>query len=488
MTTTESSVGNNPRWGRLVTGLVVFVVLLALPPPGTMEPGAWRVSAVAALMTIWWITEAMPIPATALLPIVLFPLLGVASVSDATAPYANPLVFLFLGGFIIALAMERCNLHRRIALNIIRVLGTRPSAILMGFMIASAFLSMWISNTATALMMLPIALSIIALTESGDDAWESRHARNFGLALLLGIAYACNVGGIGTLVGTPPNALLAGYMLDQFDVEIGFVRWMMLGVPITVVSLIVIYLTLSRFLFPLEPGRLPGGQDVIQDKLAAMGPMSGPEKRVALVFALTAGLWITRPLLEPLLPGLSDTGIAMFGGLLMFLLPGQAGPRRRLLAWEDTRRLPWGILILFGGGLSLAAGISDSGLAEWLGSGLRGLDGLAIVWLILLTAVLIVLLTEVTSNTATTAAFLPIATATAITLGHDPLLLAVPVAIAASCAFMLPVATPPNAIVFGSGRISIPQMARAGVALNLLMVLVVTGGTYALMGLIFSVG
>jgi sodium-dependent dicarboxylate transporter 2/3/5 len=471
-----------PRIG-LLTGPLVFAAMLLLPAPEGMSMAAWHVAAVAVLMIIWWICEALPIAATALLPIVLFPVLGVTDIAGATMPFANPLIYLFLGGFIIALGMEGSGLHRRMALNIIRRVGTRPRAIVAGFMLAAAFLSMWVSNTATAMMMLPIALSVIRLVE-GDDASVS--GSGFALILLLALAYACNIGGLGTLIGTPPNALLAAYLLDSHGIEIGFAQWLLVGLPLIFLALPLVYLLLTRVLFTVGDNELPGGEALIRDELAGAGPMSRAEKQVAAVFALTATLWITRPLLEPWLPGLSDTGIAIFGALLLFIVPIDWRTWRFVLAWRDASRLPWEVLILFGGGLSLAAGISDSGLAGWIGSTFQQLDTLPVIVLILLATASVIFLTEVTSNTATAAAFLPILGSVAVGMGLDPVVLAAPAAVAASCAFMLPIATPPNAIVYGSGRVTIPQMARAGLAVNVVMIGLVTALMYLLLGWIFT--
>jgi solute carrier family 13 (sodium-dependent dicarboxylate transporter), member 2/3/5 len=486
MNGTSTSPPTRPSFG-LLAGPLLFVLMLLLPGPDTLTPEGWRVAAVTVLMVTWWVTEAIPIPATALLPIVLFPILGVTDIAGATTPFANPLIYLFLGGFIIALGMEKSNLHRRMALNIIHRVGTRPTSIILGFMGAAAFLSMWVSNTATTLMMLPIALSIIALVES-DEAMEAGELKtNFALVLLLGLAYACNIGGIATLVGTPPNALMAGYLLDNHGIEVGFAQWMMLGVPLVLVSLPILFFVLTKLLFPVRMKRLPGGRDLIAEELAKAGAMSRAEKQVAAIFTLTATLWVTRPLLEGWIPGLSDTGIAIFGALLLFIVPLSWKRWHFVLEWSDAKRLPWEVLILFGGGLSLAAGITGSGLAEWLGTTFQVLDGIGLLWLIVIALGLTIFLTEVTSNTATAAAFLPILASVAIAMGFDPVLLAVPAAIAASCAFMLPVATPPNAIVYGSGYISIPQMARAGFVLNLIMVGVITLMLYLLMGAVFGV-
>jgi len=468
-------------------GPLLFAILLMIPVPGGLEPEAWGVAAVALFMAVWWVTEAVPIPATALLPIILFPILDVGTVSDATKPFANPLIYLFMGGFIIAVAMEKTNLHKRVALTIIKKVGTKPHAIIIGFMVSAAFLSMWVSNTATAMMMLPIVLSVIELVEESKSPEDVGLKTNFSIVLLLSLAYACNIGGIATLIGTPPNAFMAGYMLDNYDVDIGFGQWMMAGLPLVIVALPLVYLMLTKIVYPVTLAQLPGGEDLINNELEKAGAMTNPEKMVGCVFLLTAILWITRPLLEPYIPNISDTGIAIFGALLMFLLPKDFGEMEFVLEWDDAKRLPWEVLILFGGGLSLAAGITDTGLADWIGESLGGLEFLPIILLILLSLVVIIFLTEVTSNTATAAAFLPILASVAVSMGYDPLMLAIPAAIGASCAFMLPVATPPNAIVFGSDLLSIPQMAKAGVVFNFLMVFIITIMLYMTIGFVFGV-
>jgi solute carrier family 13 (sodium-dependent dicarboxylate transporter), member 2/3/5 len=477
---------SRPRIG-LFLGPIVFAAILFFPAPESLAPEAWGVAAVGILMAIWWVTEAIPIPATALLPIVLFPVLQVGSVAEATQPFANPLIYLFMGGFIIALAMERTNLHKRIALNIVLLVGTKPKSIIIGFMISAAFLSMWVSNTATAMMMLPIAMSIIGLVETTKDMQEADLKTNFAIVMLLGLAYACNIGGIATLIGTPPNALMAGYMLETYGVEIGFGQWMMAGLPLVLVSLPIVYLMLTRLVFPIKLKVIPGGYGLIKEQLEKSGKMSAPEKMVGVVFLMTATLWVTRPLLEPYIPNISDTGIAIFGAFLMFLLPVNFKKLKFVLTWDDAKQLPWEVLILFGGGLSLAAAITSTGLAEWIGQSLQILDFLPILLLIMLSLFVIIFLTEVTSNTATAAAFLPILASVGLAMGYDPLLLVIPAAIGASCAFMLPVATPPNAIVFGSGLVTIPQMARAGFIFNIAMVFVITLVLYLLVGYVFGV-
>jgi len=478
-----------------VIGAVLFAVAVLLPPPAGLAPAAWRAAAVGLLMAAWWLGEALPIPATALLPAALFPLLGVTDLRAATAPYANPLIFLFLGGFLIALAMERWQLHRRLALEILARAGGGPSRIAGGFMAAAALLSMWISNTATAMMMLPIARSVVELAgpEDGDATPADRRGDGAGdagrlaVVVMLGIAYACSLGGLGTLIGTPTNAFLAGFLDQTWGVELSFARWLLIGLPVMVIGLLATFVLLTRVLYPLRRQALPGGAAAIARQRAALGRLSAPQARVALVFALVALLWIGRPLAARLVPGLSDPGIAVLGALAVFLLPAGDGSGERLLDWESTRRLPWGVLLLFGGGLSLASAIQSTGLAAWLGGRLAGLAAWPPLALVAAVVAVIVLLTELTSNTATAAAFLPVLASLAVAIGEHPFVLLVPATLAASCAFMLPVATPPNAIVYGSGHVSMAQMARAGLWLNLVMAVVVSLLVWLLLPLVFDV-
>lgn len=474
----EAGGGARSRVG-LIVGPLLFAALLLLPPPAGMTPAGWRTAAVGLLMAVWWITEAIPIPATALVPLLLFPLLGVGSVSAAAAPYANPVIFLFLGGFLIAAALQRCGLHRRMALTIIALVGASPRRLIGGFMAATAFISMWVSNTATVVMLLPMALSVLGLVESG-----SRVGANFGAALLLGLAYAASIGGMGTLIGTPPNALLAGFMDEAYGVRIGFVEWMLLGVPLVLVAVPLAWLLLTRILYPVPGDAAAGGADLIRDELRRLGPLSRAELLVGAITALTAAAWVTRPLLDDIVPGLSDAGIAIGGALLLFVIPSHWRDRTPLLGWEDARHVPWGVLLLFGGGLSLADAIEQTGLATWIGEALAVVAAWPPLLVVLTVTTVIVFLTELTSNTAVSAAFLPVAAALAVGIGADPLLLAVPVALGASCAFMMPVATPPNAIVYGSGRVTIPQMARAGFWLNLVMIVLATAAAFLLAPLI----
>jgi sodium-dependent dicarboxylate transporter 2/3/5 len=460
----------------MVLGPLAAVVLLILPAPAGLDPKAWATAAVAVWMAVWWASEAVPVAATALLPLVLFPLLGIHDIAKAAAPFANPLIFLFLGGFLIALAMQRWNLHRRIALHIVALAGSRPAALIGGIMLATACLSMWISNTATAMMMMPIAASLVTIVRPGDDAPPGPDEARFATALMLATAYAASIGGLGTLVGSPPNALLAGFMAQTYGIEVGFARWMTIGLPVVAVMLPLAWLVLTKVVFRFRLGERAGAGPAIAEALRAMGPMSRPEKRVAIVFALVAALWITHPLLAPWIGrgAVSDAGVAIAGALLMFVIPADWKKRDFLLDWAWATRAPWAILILFGGGLSLAQAVDKTGLAAWIGGGLAVLGDWPVILLVAAVACLVIFLTELTSNTATTAAFLPVVGAVAVQAGLDPLLLTVPAALAASCAFMLPVATPPNAIVFGSGYVTIPQMMRAGLVLNLIGILVVT--------------
>lgn len=474
---------SHSRRAGFLGGLAVFFILLIIPAPEGLSEEAWKTAAVTILMGIWWITEAIPISVTALLPIVLFPTLGVTTISSATTPYANPLIFLFMGGFIIAVAMEKWQLHRRIAISILNVVGVKPSSIIIGFIIASSFLSMWVSNTATAIMMLPIAVSILDLVNSDDKKGKI----NFEIVLILSIAYACNIGGMGTLIGTPPNALLAGFLIENYGIEISFLKWMMVGVPIMLISLPIMYFVLTKLIYPIKLQKLEGGKDLIKNQMASLGNISSQEKKVAIVFISAALLWIFRPLVGNIIPGLSDAGIAIFASVVLFMIPSGNHDSEGLLIWSDTKRLPWGVLILFGGGLSMASAISNTGLASWIGNGIGGLSTWPIVLIIIIVIALMIFLTEMTSNTASTAAFLPILASVAIGLGQNPLLLAIPIVFGASCAFMLPVATPPNAIVYGSGKITIPEMSKAGLWLNLIFIGILSLASLTLISWVFGV-
>lgn len=467
----------------LVVGALLFALIVATPAPAGLSAEAWRTAAVGLLMAAWWVTEAIPIPATALLPLVLFPVLGVASIGEAAAPFANPLIYLFLGGFLLAQAMQAAGLPRRIALGTVRVFGTRPGSVIAGIMAASAFLSMWVSNTATALMMLPIGLSLAELVPGGR---EDPGRRRFGTVLMLGIAYACSVGGMGTLIGTPPNAFLAGFVLESYGEAIGFAQWMLLGVPLVAIGLPLVHLLLTRVVFPIPFDEIPGGRELLGRRIEALGPVRTAERRVAAIFALTALAWISRPIVERWVSGLSDAGIAIAAALSLFLIPSGGGRGKRLLTWEQAENAPWGVLVLFGGGLSLAGAIERTQLGEWLGGHMHAIASWPLPLLVLVVVAGIILLTELTSNTATAATFLPVLGAVALAFGRDPLVLAVPAALAASGAFMLPVATPPNAIVYGSGALEIGDMVRAGIWVNAAFTVLITALTWALVPVVFG--
>jgi solute carrier family 13 (sodium-dependent dicarboxylate transporter), member 2/3/5 len=479
------STASRRHWIGRIAGPVVAVAMLLIPPPADLDPTAWRVAALTLLMGIWWVTEALPIPVTALLPAALLPLLGISSINEAAAPYANPLIVLFLGGFLIAMAIQRWGLHRRLALLLLAIAGHRDDFLVGGFMLATAGLSMWVSNTATAAMMLPIGLSVIALVEKSAGNSD----RRFPLALLLGIAFAANIGGIGTLIGTPPNAFLAGYMAERYDVQVGFAQWMLVGVPVAVIMLFLAWLVLTRWAFALPRQSIDGLETLIAQERDKIGKMQTPEWRVAIVFACTVVAWITRPWIENLLPesiAISDAGIALTGALALFLTPAGDKSSSFLLQWDDTRELPWGVLVLVGGGLSLGVAIDESGLAEYLAALPRGLGAWPPLALVLIIATLAALLSHITTNTATAATLLPLVTSFAISIDLDPLLLALPVALAASAAFMLPVATPPNAIIFASKRVTVPDMVRAGAALTLAGAVIATAAAFLLAPWVFG--
>lgn len=482
---------HSPRSRRRGTGLVVGLIigcgLLFTPAPSGLSPDGWHVAVVGLVMAVWWMTEALPIAATSLLPLVAFPLLGVQPFEATAAPYAHPLIFLFMGGFMIALAMERWNLHRRIALSVIRAVGTAPRRLVGGFMLAAGGLSMWISNTATAMMMLPIGLSVVTLFGEQPAEEDASGGQRFGVALMLGIAYACSLGGLGTLIGTPTNAFLAAYLDRTYDLALSFAGWMSVGVPFALLGGVLVFLVLTRLLYPLAGGAVPGGRKALDEAFGRLGPVAYPERVVGGVFGVVALLWMTRSLLMPVVPGLSDGLIAMGGALVLFAWPAGQGDGTRVLDWTVMDRLPWGVLLLFGGGLSLADGVRSTGLATWIGEALTALGAWPLGVVVGVVVLVIVLLTELTSNTATAAAFLPVLGALALAIGEHPLLLMVPATVAASCAFMLPVATPPNAIVYGSGKVSIAEMARAGVGLNILFVLLVTVLSFTLIPFVFGI-
>lgn len=466
----------------LFLGPLVFIIGLLFGPPAGLEEGEWIVAMVVTLMAIWWISEAIPLAATALVPVVALPALGVMEVGEVTQAYGNHLIFLFLGGFFIAVTMQRWNLHRRIALHTINLVGPQPKRMILGFMLATAGLSMWISNTATAMMMLPIALAV--LTQSRDEA-QSRGEdlpRGFGVALMLGVAYAASIGGIATLIGTPPNAVLAGQLEELYGVDITFASWMAFGLPMSLIFLAITWLFLAYGRNCRNIKSLPGGQEQIRAELATLGGIDTAEKRVLIIFVTVALAWVLRGFLPAdTLAELGDASIAIAGALALFLLPSGKHQGQRLLDWQTAAKIPWDIVLLFGGGFAIAAAFSATGLSQTLAESLEILGSVPIILIIGACVALVVFLTEVTSNTATATVFIPLMGALAVATGFNQLALMAAVAVAASCAFMLPVATPPNAVVFGSRALSVPDMARAGLVLNIVTIVLTTLFVYFLL-------
>ena len=473
---------NKAAWIGFFVGPALLIFCIFSPPPAGMSQEAWLTIGMTLLMATWWATEAIPIPATSLLPIVLIPLLGINSLGKATAPYANSTIFLFLGGFVIGLALERWNLHKRIALMTLLAVGNHPRAQVAGFMITTAVISMWVSNTATAIMMLPIGLSVIDMLTSDKD--DPKERERFATALLLGIAYAASIGGIATLIGTPPNALLAGFLSENYQIEIGFGRWMLLGLPVSAIMLVLAWWWLTVRNFKISGAST---EELFKNELKALGPISRPEKMVGVIFLSASFCWIFQPLIAKVVPGINDTTIAICAAMALFVIPADPKNRVFLIDWECASKLPWGVLLLFGGGLSLAAAIGSSGLSSWIASSVGGVvGGMSPLVMMLIVVTVIMFLTEVTSNTATAATFLPLMAALAISQDLSPMMLAIPTAITASCAFMMPVATPPNAIVFGTGRMPITSMIRNGCFLSVIGIFIVTFLCYALIGSIWS--
>lgn len=454
-------------------GFVVGIVLaglVAIVMPADVNQGARMTAAVAVLMGTWWITEAVPLPATALLPLVLFPMLGIADLADVSSSYASSTVFLFLGGFLLALGLQRWNLHKRIALRIVLMVGTKPTRLIGGFMIATAVLGMWVSNTATAMMMIPMAMSVIALVEKQDGV---KPKSRFGVGLVISVAYAATTSAFATIIGSPVNVIVAGYIRDTLGYQITFLQWMAFGTPLTVVFMIIGWVLIAKWLWKPEVDRLPGGRELFQEQLARLGRMSSGEIAVGVIFVLTALSWIFVPVIFEN-PWADDATIAMMAGIAVFLVPARPRSAVMVLDWESAKEVPWGVLILFGGGLALSGQITGTGLATWMGESLSGLGGLPTWLLVVILAALLLFLTEFTSSTATAAAFVPVVGGVAGGLGQDPVLFAVTAGLACLCAFMLPVGTPPNAIAFASGSVTIPQMMRTGVWMNLIAIVLVT--------------
>lgn len=476
---------NSKRIG-LLLGPLLFVLIQLFLRPENLSLAGVAVLATTVWMAVWWITEAVPIAVTALLPIVLFPLTGGVDLEVTTAAYGHRYVFLFLGGFLIAMTIEKWNLHRRIALNTISLIGSNVRMIILGAMTATWLLSMWISNTATAVMMLPIATAIVAQLRDDPSTPEVDENDRFGKAFMLAIAYSASIGGMASLIGTPVNLVLVGVVQEAFGVEISFMQWFSIGFPVSIILLIVSWWYLTRVAFTFDKNGFSGGRQEVRRQLCALGPMTSEEKKVLVVFSLTALAWIIRgSVLERFIPGIDDPVIAMLGGIALFLIPGPSADRP-LLEWSEAVRLPWGIILLLGGGFALAAGFSSSGLADFIGDSLRVPEHVGLFVVILVITLVVNFLTEITSNVATTSMLMPVFAAAALPLGIHPYAMMVPATLAATCAFMLPVATPPNAVVFGSGYLTIPDMVRAGLWLNLISVVLITLFCYLLLPLVWG--
>jgi len=464
----------------------LLCILIVVLPFDIINPAIDRVIAIAAWMIVWWITEAVSISVTALIPLALFPLLGIGDIKSVSSNYANPIVYLFFGGFVIALALEKVQLHKRIALSILKITGTKANGIVLGFMIATALMSMWISNTASTVVMLPIAVSVIQLLMDDTDGY-TKNDKNFALSIMLGIAFAANIGGMSTLIGTPPNSVMLAFLNESYNIDIGFFQWMKMGVPFAIGMLAITYFCITRIFFPNRLGQIGGSGDIIQSELKKLGKMSRGEKIVLIIFLCTAIAWMLRSYLNTLLPNitLTDTTISVIAALAMFIIPLDLKKGEFPLDWKDTSRLPWGILILFGGGLALASGLKDAGFIAMIGDYISSQTNWSI-WIV--TAVLIFLMlfmTELMSNVALVTILIPLVVGIAIGMDVPILQMVIPVTLASSCAFMLPMATPPNAIVFASGHVRVGQMARIGIILNLISVGLLFAIAYWIVPLLF---
>jgi sodium-dependent dicarboxylate transporter 2/3/5 len=455
-----------------------------MDPPNDLSQSGFNLLAITLWMAIWWVTETVPISVTALLPIVLFPLLEVLSIGETTQQYGHKYVFLYIGGFILAIGIERWNLHKRIALQIIKLIGSKASYLILGFMVATAFLSMWISNTATTVMMLPIAIAIANQIQN-HNLEDFIQSSLFSKALMLSIAYSASIGGIATLIGTPPNLVFAGVLENTYGIKISFFEWMKFGLPVSLVLLFICWKYLTSFAFKLNRVKFSGGKKEVQTMLSKLGKLSYEEKRVGIVFMIAALGWIFRGLLETILVGIDDTIIAIRAAILLFLIPTKKG-NRKLLTWDEAVKIPWGIIILFGGGMALAKGFVETGLANWIASQVNLFQGVSIIVLVLIITALVNFLTEVTSNLATTAMLLPILAPVALSFDVHPYILMIAVTLSASCAFMLPVATPPNAIVFGANYLKVSDMATKGFLMNVISILIIALVVYFYMPYVFQ--
>ncbi len=472
----------------LVAGPLLFLTLYLLLGTTGLSDKAVIVLSLGAWMVTWWVTEAVPIPVTALLPMVLFPLLSISTVREASQPYGDPVIFLFMGGFILALGLEKYNLHERVALNLIRLTGTSGNGIILGFMLATALISMWISNTATAVMMLPIASSVTSLLAKEMGQQDDPKFQKFSTGLMLSIAYAASIGGIATIIGTPPNVVMVGYMKRFYNLDVSFSSWMMVGVPLMIALLVSLYFIITKILYRNNLNAIEGSEQLIQRKLQKLGKMTKEEKQVLIIFSVTCFFWIFRQNLNALIGKnmLDDTTIAMTGGICMFLMPVNLRTSKFLLEWSDMKSLPWGILLLFGGGLCLAEGMEDAGLVQLVGEKISEQGAIGLPALTFMLTFISMALTEVMSNVALTTIFVPVVFGIADGLHISPLLLAMPVTLAASCAFMMPVSTPPNAILFASGYIRIKEMIKTGLLLNLFSLVIIFIISMTLMRWVFG--
>jgi len=475
---------NKKNIGLFLGPIVFFIVKIFYNPIDLSEQGL-SILASTLWVAIWWITEAVPIYVTALIPIILFPLSGGLELKQTTAAYGHKFVFLFVGGFILAIAIEKWRLHKRIALNIISLVGTKKSNIILGFMIATAFLSMWISNTATAVMILPVGLAIISQLKDNPKTIQNENLV-FGKILMLAIAYSASIGGMATLIGTPPNLVLAGVIKTSYNIEINFLQWMSFGLPISILLLFICWKYLTSIAYKFDDQNFDSGLNEINDQLKSLGKISYEEKSVMIVFIGTALAWITQSfIIKKYIPEIDDTIIAIIAAVILFILPNKEGSHK-LLSWDDAVKLPWGILLLFGGGMALAKGFDTSGLAIWIGSQMSFFNTIPLLALLFLLVAMVNFLTEITSNLATTAMLLPVLVALAETIGVNPYYLLVGATVAASCAFMLPVATPPNAVVFGSKILKIDDMIKKGFWMNLISIFILTAAVYWVLPIIWK--
>ena len=470
----------------LILGPILFLVIMIFVDAEGLSFEAKCILASTAWMAIWWVTECVPISVTALLPIVLFPLTGGMDLATTTAAYGHKLVFLFVGGFLIALAIEKWYLHKRLALNIIRVTGSNKSRVILGFMLATAFLSMWISNTATSIMILPVGLAIISQLKDDPKTVENEN-EVFGKSLMIAIAYSASIGGMATLIGTPPNMVLAGVVEESYGIKLNMFDWMKFGVPLSSFLLFVCWLYLTKIAFKFKNEEFSAGKEEILRQINKLGKFSNEEIKVLIVFTLTALGWIFRGSIETIFPMIDDTIIAIFFAVTLFIIPTKnQKTNTSLLVWNDTVKLPWGILILFGGGMAIASAFGKSGLALWIADLLTNLNDVSLFLIILIIVTSINLLTEVTSNMATTAMLLPVLVTIALAIDVHPYFLLVAATLAASCAFMLPISTPPNAVVFGSGFLKIEDMFKKGVWMNLISIITITLVVYYTLPYVFE--